>query len=34
MIAQHVGYGPELEEVERLNNFLQTFYMNGREYVP
>ena len=20
MIAQHVGYGPELEEVERLNN--------------
>ena len=33
MIAQHVGYGPELEQVERLNNFLQTFYMNGHEYV-
>ena len=33
MIARRVGYGSELEEVERLNNFLQTFYMNGREYV-
>ena len=33
IIAQHEGYGRELKEVERLNNFLQTFYMNGREYV-
>ena len=33
IIAQHVVYGRKLKEVERLNNFLQTFYMNGREYV-
>ena len=33
LIAQHVGYSHELEEVERLNNFLQTFYMHGRQYV-
>ena len=33
IIAQRVGYSHELEEVERLNNFLQTFYMNGGQHV-